>query len=628
MNIFDIPPAVLEGQLLLGIINGCFYALLSVGLALIFGMLRVVNFAHGAQYMLGAFVAWMLLQYAGVGFWWALLLAPLAVALFAVILERTMLSRIYAEDHVTGLLLTLGIGLVIEGTVRFGFGNAVRPYAVPSVLSGIFDLGFMIVPRYRGFVVAASLALCVVVWLIIEKTRLGAYLRAANENPTLVSIFGINVPRMMTLTYAAGAGLAAVAGVIAAPIYQVSPLMGQDLLIVVFAIVVIGGIGSIFGSIVASLALGIAEGVTRIVYPEASAIVVFIVMALVLLVRSEGRLQERFVSGFGSVLPFPRIPGPWLAAAVVLLLAVLPTFVPAVTLMKLLCYALFAAAFNLLFGVAGLLSFGNAAFFGGGAYAAAIAIKEWGAPPEVALLLAVIFAAALGAAFGFLAVRRKGIYFAMVTLAFAQMFYFFCLKFPLTGGEDGVQGAVRGHLFGVIDLRSDTMLYAVVAVVWIVAQASIWRIVHSPFGNVLSAIRDDESRVASLGIEPAHYKWMTFVLCAALSGLAGGMKTIVFEFATLADVSWQASGDAVVMTILGGAGTFLGPLAGSVVYVTLQSLVTRFDVPASIATGLVFILCVLALRGGLCGFLVAVFRRVTVKRDLAMRNREETRGAR
>jgi branched-chain amino acid transport system permease protein len=288
VSIFDIPVGVLQVELLLGIINGSFYALLSVGLALIFGMLRVINFAHGAQYMLGAFVGWGLLQSFGVGFWWALLLAPLAVALLAVVLERTMLARIYTEDHVSGLLLTLGIGLVIEGAVRYQFGNAVRPYAAPPALAGIFDLGFMVVPRYRCFVVVASLALCTAVWLIIEKTRLGADLRAANENPTLVGIFGINVPRMMTLTYAAGAGLAAMAGVIAAPMYQVSPLMGQSLLIVVFAIVVIGGIGSILGSIVTSLGLGMAEALTKIVYPEASSVVVFIVMAAVILVRPNG----------------------------------------------------------------------------------------------------------------------------------------------------------------------------------------------------------------------------------------------------------------------------------------------------------------------------------------------------
>lgn len=300
----------------------------------------------------------------------------------------------------------------------------------------------------------------------------------------------------------------------------------------------------------------------------------------------------------------------WRAAVIVALLAVLPMFVSTVTLMKLMCYALFAAAFNLLFGVAGMLSFGHAAFFGGGAYATAIAVKRWGATPELALLAAIVFSAALGAVIGFFAIRRKGIYFAMVTLAFAQMFYFLCMKSPLTGGEDGVQGASRGKLFGVIDLTSDAALYMAVAVLFVMAQAAIWRIVHSPFGNMLHAIRDDERRVTSLGVEPSHYKWMVFVLSAVLAGLAGGMKAIVFEFATLADVSWHASGDAIVMTILGGVGSFFGPLAGAVTYIAVQAGVTRFNVPGSIATGLIFILCVLVLRKGIAGFASATFERL------------------
>jgi branched-chain amino acid transport system permease protein len=304
----------------------------------------------------------------------------------------------------------------------------------------------------------------------------------------------------------------------------------------------------------------------------------------------------------------------WRAVALVAVLAALPLFISAVTLMQLMCYALFAAAFNLLFGVAGMLSFGHAAFFGGGAYAAAIVVKKWGVTPELAILAAVAFSAALGAVIGYFAIRRKGIYFAMVTLAFAQMFYFLCMKSALTGGEDGVQGASRGRLFGVIDLSSDAMLYVTIALLFVLAQAAIWRIVHSPFGNVLSAIRDDERRVTSLGIEPANYKWMVFVLSAALAGLAGGMKAIVFEFATLADVNWHASGDALVMTILGGAGSFLGPVAGAVSYVALQAGVAHFNVPGSIATGLIFILCVLVMRGGITGFVSSILERLERRR--------------
>jgi branched-chain amino acid transport system permease protein len=251
-------------------------------------MLRVINFAHGAQYMLGAFVAWFLLQYSGIGFWPALVLTPLVVAAVGIVIERVMLSRLYQLDHLYGLLLTFGLALVIEGMFRHWFGTSGQPYAPPAQLTGAVNLGFMVLPIYRGFVVIASLVLCVATWLLIEKTKFGAYLRAATENPTLVQAFGVNVPRLLTLTYALGAGLAAVAGVLAAPIYQVSPLMGQNIIIVVFAVVVVGGMGSILGAIVTGYGLGVLEGLTKVFYPQASSTVIFIVMAIVLLIRPAG----------------------------------------------------------------------------------------------------------------------------------------------------------------------------------------------------------------------------------------------------------------------------------------------------------------------------------------------------
>ena len=287
-QLLGIPPQALFGQLLLGLINGAFYALLSLGLAVIFGLLNIINFAHGAQYMLGAFAAWFLLQYAGLGYWWALLLAPVAVGLFGVALERTMLQRLYRLDHLYGLLLTFGLALILQGYFRNRFGSSGLPYGIPPVLEGGHNLGFMFLPNYRGWVVVFSLGVCLLTWFVIERTQLGSYLRAATENPTLVQAFGINVPRMITLTYGFGAGLAAMAGVLAAPIYQVNPLMGADLIIVVFAVVVIGGMGSIMGSIVTGFALGIIEGLTKVFYPEASNTVIFVIMALVLLVRPAG----------------------------------------------------------------------------------------------------------------------------------------------------------------------------------------------------------------------------------------------------------------------------------------------------------------------------------------------------
>ena len=287
-TIFGIPAPAFYGQLLIGLINGSFYALLSLGLAVIFGLLRVINFAHGAQYMLGAFAAFLLLAYTGIGYWPALILAPLLVGALAVVIEKTMLSRLYGIDPLYGLLLTFGLALLIEGLFRYWFGAAGKPYAPPSQLTGALNLGFMFMPIYRGWVVIASLIICIGTWLLIEKTRLGAYLRAATENATLVQAFGVNVPRLLTLTYGLGAALAAMAGVLAAPIYQVSPLMGSNIIIVVFAVVVVGGMGSILGAIVTGYMLGILEGLTKVYYPEASNIVIFVIMAIVLLVRPAG----------------------------------------------------------------------------------------------------------------------------------------------------------------------------------------------------------------------------------------------------------------------------------------------------------------------------------------------------
>ena len=288
MEIFGIPISALLGQLLLGLVNGSFYAMLSLGLAVIFGLLNVINFAHGALYMMGAFIAWIGLQYFGVSYWIMLLVAPLLVGVFGIIIEKTMLRWLYQLDHLYGLLLTFGVTLMLEGVFRSFYGVSGQPYSVPEALRGATDLGFMILPNYRAWVVLASVVVCLLTWFVIEKTRLGAYLRAGTENPKMVEAFGVNVPLMVTLTYGFGVALAGFAGVLAAPVLQVSPLMGSNLIITVFAVVVIGGMGSILGSIVTGLGLGVIEGLTRVFYPELSATVVFIVMAIVLLIRPAG----------------------------------------------------------------------------------------------------------------------------------------------------------------------------------------------------------------------------------------------------------------------------------------------------------------------------------------------------
>ena len=288
MEIFGVPIQAMMSQLLLGLVNGSFYAMLSLGLAVIFGLLNVINFSHGAMYMMGAFLAWIGLSYFDINYWAMLVIAPIIVGAFGILIEKTMLRWLYKLDHLYGLLLTFGITLIVEGVFRSFYGVSGQPYAVPELLAGATDLGFMILPNYRAWVVVASLVVCLATWFVIEKTKLGAYLRAGTENPKLVEAFGINVPLMVTLTFGFGVALAGFAGVLAAPIIQVSPLMGSNLIIVVFAVVVIGGMGSIMGSILTGLGLGVIEGLTRVFYPEGSASVVFVVMVIVQLLRPAG----------------------------------------------------------------------------------------------------------------------------------------------------------------------------------------------------------------------------------------------------------------------------------------------------------------------------------------------------
>ena len=287
-EIFGIPVQAFMSQILIGLVNGSFYAILSLGLAIIFGLLNIVNFAHGTFYMMGAFGAWMLLNYAGINYWWSLLLAPIGVGIVGIFIEKTMLRWLYKLDHLYGLLLTFGLALIIEGLYRQGYGVSGQPLDPPALLKGATNLGFMFLPNYRAWVVVASLVVCFMTWYVIERTKLGAYIRAGTENAALTQAFGVNVPRMVTLTYAFGVALAALAGVLASGVIQVNPLMGSNIIITVFAVVVIGGMGSILGSIITGLGLGVIEGLTRVFYPEASAVVVFVIMAIVLLVRPAG----------------------------------------------------------------------------------------------------------------------------------------------------------------------------------------------------------------------------------------------------------------------------------------------------------------------------------------------------
>ena len=607
-EIFGIPMQALFGQLLIGLINGAFYAMMSLGLAVIFGMLNIINFAHGAQYMMGAFAAYVLLNKAGLGYWWSLLLVPPLIGAFGLLLERVLIRRVYRLDHLYGLLLTFGVALVLEGLFRQGFGSAGQPYPIPPELAGGQNLGFMFLPYYRGWVVVASLIVCLATWFVIERTRLGAYLRAATENPTLVQAFGINVPRMITLTYGFGVALAALAGVMAAPIYQVSPQMGSQLIIVVFAVVVIGGMGSIFGAIVTGLMLGMIEGLTKVFWPQASTTVIFVIMAIVLVFRPAGLFGKETVAAHASDISAARPHsilenGRLWIAVLGAVGVVLPFFVYPVFGMKLLCLALFACAYNLIFGYVGLLAFGHAAFYGSSAYIAAFTAASWGFPTELAILSGVAMATLLGALFGWLAIRRQGLYFAMITLALAQLVYFYVIQAPWTHGEDGIQSVPRGHLLGLIDLNEPLNMYYFVLAVFLGGFALIYRIVRSPFGQVLKSIRENEPRAISLGYSTDRFKLIAFTLSAGLAGLAGGTKAIVFQIASLADVYFMTSADALLMTLIGGVGTLLGPVVGAVIVVTMQKEFATLGSWVIVVQGAAFVLCVLFLRKGVVGTL-------------------------
>ncbi|MFT3780102.1 MAG: ABC transporter permease [Ottowia sp.] len=609
LEAFGISLQALSGQLLLGLINGAFYALLSLGLAVIFGMLGIVNFAHGALYMMGAFVSWLLLTYLGIGYWWSLLLAPLIVGVFGVIIERTLLKRIYHLDHFYGLLLTFGLALIIQSVFRVQFGTTGQSYATPELLSGGIRLPFMFLPYYRAWVIAFSLVVCVLILLLIEHTKIGSYLRASTENAPLMRSFGVNVPRVITLTFAGGAALAALAGVLAAPLYKPSSMMGDNLLIVVFAVVVIGGMGSLKGSIITGFALGVIEGLTKYFYPQLSTTVVFLVMILVILVRPQGlfgKPQDPGGSSLGGVAEGAVAVGgralnyATLGMAILLVLAPLalyPQF-----LMSVLCMAIFASALNLLVGYTGLLSFGHAMFLGGAAYVTAYAAKIGGASPELAILGGTAAATLLGLLAGAVAIRLKGIYFAMMTLALSQLVYFVCSQFPeITGGEDGIQGVPRGKLFGFIDLQNQMTMYYVVLVIFLAAILFVRRIVHSPFGDVLKAIRENEARAISLGYKTDRYKLLAFVLSAGIAGLAGATQAIAFQFASLSDTHWSMSGEVVLMVLVGGLGTMLGPVAGAFALVSMHFFFASLGQWVTALQGVIFILCVLTFRAGLVG---------------------------
>jgi branched-chain amino acid transport system permease protein len=599
------------GYLTIGLVNGSFYALLSLGLALIFGLLNVLNMTHGALYMMGAFAAWASAQCFGAGYLAGLVIASLATGMLGVGIEIVLLRRTYRLDPLYGFMLTFGLATAIQGLFQVRFGSTGLPFSAPGWLAGALDLGFVFFPLYRLWVVLVALAVCVAVWAAIERTRAGAVLRAASENGAMAAALGVRVSLVFTVTFGLGAALAGLAGALAAPVYQVSPLMGADILLVVFAIIVIGGMGSLAGTMLASYGLALAESLTQAFYPQAASFVIFAVMCVVLLVRPQGlfgiavvRRHEfqaasavRHQGGVAAAAAGWRRPAAILATVAALVGA--PFMLYPVYLMKIFCLAIFAAAFNFLLGFAGIVSFGQAALFGTAAYATAHGMKHGGLAPELGLLAGVAAATALGLLMGALAIRRRGIYQAMITLAVAQMVYFAFVQAPFTHGEDGIQSVPRGVLFGLVDLRDDHAVYALVALALLAVFFGLRRLLASRFGMILIAIRDDERRALSLGYNVDACKLAAFGIASAIAGLAGALNALVFQLATLSGAHWHLSGEAVLMALIGGMGTLTGPLIGAAVLATMQQFLAPFGAFVLVIQGVVFVICVLTFREGL-----------------------------
>lgn len=599
------------GHLFLGLMNGGFYALLSLGLAVIFGMLHVVNFLHGVQYMLGAFATVLLLQHLGLGYWWALGVAPIAVGFSGLLVERFLLSRVAGLNALYGMLLCIGLSMMIQGLFQVAFGLVALPYSPPSQLTGGLRLPFMVVPYYRLWVVVFSVVVCAITWFCIQKTQLGAYLRASTENPEIVRTFGIKVPVLITLTYSVSVGLAGLAGVLAAPIYQPQAFMGNDLMVVVFAVVVIGGMGSISGSIVTGFIVGLLEGAVAYFYQEGSSLAIFVFMVLILILRPAGL--------FGWTVNSPRnaaendeifdiSPSGVLSTVAIITVGLIAAFflIYKFTVLQALCFAIYALSVGFLVSCAGLLSFGHAMFLGTGAYAVAYLSSVWGLPNDLAILAGVALAAALAFVVGVVALRRQGIYFAMITMGIAQMIYFLVLRAPFSHGEDGIQNVPQTNVLGFLPLSNPTVLYLAVSVVFLATIFAIGRVVNSPFGEVLKAVRDNEARAISLGYAAKRYKLVAFVISGALAGLAGSLKAVVSQSANLTDVHWTMSGQSLLMVLIGGMGTLYGPVLGAFIVFGLMYYFAFLGEWVLVAQGAVFAACVLLFRRGVVGEVITL----------------------
>ncbi len=608
-------------QVLSALRQAAFLFLISSGLTLVFGVLNILNFAHGSLYMLGAYLVYGITLYlvGPAGFFLALLLAPLAVAGIAALLEIGLLRRIYYQEEIYQLLLTFALVLIIDDLAKMIFGAEYKSIPKPDFLSGSFILFGATVPTYTALVLVVAPLIAVTMWYLLIHTKTGKVVRATSSDREMADALGINMTALFTLVFAFGAMLAGFAGALAGPVRTVFPGLGTEVIIESFVVVVIGGLGSLWGALIGSLLIGTLETVGIIVFPEFEMALIYLVMVVVLIVRPWGlfgrplkikALSEKNLSleaqeispvHFSSRLALRLLP-----FIVLLLLPLLVERYYQYLLTQIFVAALVAMAFNLLLGTTGLLSFGQAAFFGVGAYTVGLLLTKTALGTLPVLALALVMAAAAAAVVGFFCIRLSGVHFAMLTLAFGQLIYTVAFKwYGLTGGDNGIQGIpVRAISWGNFtwSLGSTTQMYYFVLLVAALAVAFLARLRSSPFGATLKSIRENSQRAAYLGLNVKLYQWTAFVLAGAFTGLAGGLYALMEKSISPEIIHWTKSAEPVLMTIMGGIYSFVGPAIGAAIYIILNAYIVAWTENWSLVLGLVLLILVLTLPGGAVGY--------------------------
>lgn len=599
--------------LLIQLVNGLGYAMLlflmAAGLSLIFGLMNVVSLAHGSFFMLGAFIGFAIYQATG-SYWLALLIAPLPTAAIGSLVERLFLRRLYHRGHLDQVLLTFGFTFVFFDLVRAVWGSDVRMMPLPQAFQGIIRVADAAFSTYRLFLIGLGLALAALLWLFIERSRLGAMVRAGVDDAAMAAGLGCNIPALFSGVFSAGVALAALGGVAAAPVLGLYPGMDADILIPAFIVIVIGGMGSLRGAFVGSLLIGEADTFGKAYLPSAAMFLIYLTMAVLLLVRPQGL----FGIAHGGTAGRP--PGPPPAAAVsrtttrlagtIALAAMLafPLLVgdyPRTLVAEIYVFAIFAMSLDLLLGYTGLLSLGHAAFFGLGAYAVIVLAVSFGVEPWLGVVAGVALATLASAVIGYFCVRASGITLLMLTLAFSQLIYSVALKWrDVTGGSDGIGAPDKASFFG-FDLSSALAMYYMTLVFFLAAYFGLRRLIGSPLGHVFVGIRENEQRMQAIGYPTARYKLIAFTIGGAVAGLAGGLYAIYNGFISPDAVQFSASGDALVMVMLGGAGTLIGPVIGTGVFLLLKNLTSSFTEHWMLMVGVTFIACVQYFPGGIWG---------------------------